>query len=811
MTEFWRRFLGIEDLVVPEGAHTRLELGGLPSSTWALGAVVLITILLGVVFWIYRREGEAPAWKRMSLAVVRCLVILTLALVLLEPNLVFDVERTLEATTVVLVDDSQSMSIRDRYDVEEAVGLQAATGIQAGGDRVPRSRVITGILRNEELRILDRLAEKNRLRIYSFSEVIAPIEWEASPPADTEAAGKSRGELPSEEFAPPRGLVTNLARGVRRALEDLGGRTASAVLILTDGKLNEGEPIPDIAGTLQNRGIPAHVIGIGNPLPPKNIRVDAILASERVFAKDPVIFEVHVSSQGLEGQRVIGELTRVEEGQDTEEVLESVEIELTGGEQSLRFRSIPDRAGRFRYSFRIPTEEGEVIEEDNNRSMRIVVVDDVIKILFIAGGPSFEYRFLKNLLVRDPTVQVSAWLQSADVDWLQEGNARIHRLPIKEEEFRAYDVIVMIDPDPLEIDVTWVRFLRAFVSDHGGGLLFIAGEKNTLNLLRSSAGEDWKPLLPVRPDLVAAERAGGFGKTYPDPWPIHVTPEGLDHAVGMLDKDRGKAEAIWRSLPGIYWHFPIAKGGPAATVLARHSDPRERGNDGLRPVLASQRYGAGRVVFSATDELWRWRSVAEEVYNRFWMQSIRYLVGGRLLGGKRRVTVLLDSDSYPLGKPIVVPAKILDRNYAPLESPEVAATLRGPSGDERPFPLHLQKGRPGNYSGIVIPSVPGVYEIRIGEGTGEVAVETITVELPNLEFQEPRMAERELRELAESTGGRYYTLSEVGEIPDAIPDRRETVLVSSAPTALWDSPAILAVLAGLLILEWFFRKRNQMA
>lgn len=800
MSEFWRKFFGVEDLVIPEGARSRLEMGGLPSSAWALPEILLLLVLLGVVFWVYRREGDAAPWKKVSLGILRSLVVLGITFVLLEPNLVFDVERTLEATTIVLVDDSQSMSIRDRYDGEAADRLKAAAGSRTDPEGMSRSRLVTEILRNPELDLVGRLASRNRLRVYSFSEGLSPIAVEAPLSPDE-----------GEEIAPPRGQVTNLSRGIRQALEKLGGRTAAGLVILSDGKVNEGELVSVITKTLRARGVPAHVVGIGNPAPPKNIRIDALLANERVFAKDPVAFEIHISSQGLEGERVVGELSQAEEGKDEVALVETVEIDLAGGEQSIALNSRPERAGRFRYSFRIEPVEGEVIQEDNLRTIRITVVDDLIQVLLVAGGPTFEYRFLKNLLLRDPTVRLSTWLQSADVDWLQEGNARIHRLPIKEEEFRAYDVILLFDPDPLELDASWARSLRGFVSDHGGGCLYVAGEKNTLNLMRSTTSTELLPLLPVEPDFVAAERSGGFGQTWPEAWPIHVTPEGLDHAVGMLGKERRESEVIWRTLPGIYWHFPTKGVKPGATVLARHSDPRERARNGLRPIIASQFFGAGRVVFAATDEFWRWRAVAEEVYNRFWMQNIRFLVGGRLLGGKRRVSILLDRESFPLGKPVEVTAKLLDRNFIPLETGEVTGHLRDSAGEDRSFSLQPVAGKAGLYRGVVIPASPGAYELRVGEELGEAASETITVELPNLEFQDPRMDEGFLREVAESTGGRYYDLGELHELPDAIPDRRETVLVSSAPTALWDSPAVLALLAGLLIVEWFFRKRNLMA
>ena len=817
MSDFWRWILGLKDLTVPEGGSARLELAGLPQSVAALGSLALLLGALGAVFWIYRREGDLPMWKKMSLAAVRCLVVLTIAGVLVEPNLVYDLEKSVEATTILLVDDSQSMTIRDRYQAAEGDLVKGLTGDEEIGEGIARSSVASAILRNARLDIPARLAGKNRLRAYAFSDRLTPIEMDGlrpsgSPPPDGgDAPPDAPGADADVDVAPPRGQSTNLSRGLREALGLAGGQTIAGVVIISDGRVNEGEPLSIVSKTLLARGAPAHVVGVGDPRPPKNIQVESLLAPERVFAKDPVVFEIRVGSAGLDGATVVGELSAAEEGGEGPVVLETVELELTGGEQSLTLQARPEKPGRFLYSFRIEPQEGEIIPEDNARSIPITVVDDLIHVLLVSGGPSHEYRFLKNLLLRDPTVELSAWLQSADVDFLQEGNKRIDRLPGKGEEFRQYDVIILLDPNPVEVDNAWVRELGSFVNDHGGGLFFMAGPKHTLRLLRDPKSRDLTDLLPVEIDTATAERGAGVGKVWSESWPLGVTAQGLEHPVGRLGGDPRTSEAIWKALPGIHWHLPVDDVKPGGTVLLRHTDPRERTNDGLRPILAVQYVGAGRVVFSATDEFHAWRGVAEEVYNRFWMQNIRYLVGGRLLGGKRRVTILLDKEEFSLGEPIELTVRLLDRNYVPVETEEVAGQLRPQSGLETEFVLRPIPNRKGEYGGTVIPRAAGTYELRVGDEMGETGTATVQVELPNLEFEDPRMDEALLRELAETTGGRFYALDEIPTLPDDIPDRRETVIISSAPVALWDAPLVLALLAGLLIVEWFVRKRSQLA
>ena len=51
----------------------------------------------------------------------------------------------------------------------------------------------------------------------------------------------------------------------------------------------------------------------------------------------------------------------------------------------------------------------------------------------------------------------------------------------------------------------------------------------------------------------------------------------------------------------MYWHFPVTRAKPGATVLARHGDPRMRNEHGQHVLLATQLVGPGRTFFVAFD------------------------------------------------------------------------------------------------------------------------------------------------------------------------------------------------------------------
>ena len=80
--------------------------------------LLLFMVLAGLVFLTirsYRREGDAKASIKVTLAALRTAVILLVVAVLFRPAIVLRIVKTLHNTVLVLADNSQSMAFSDRY------------------------------------------------------------------------------------------------------------------------------------------------------------------------------------------------------------------------------------------------------------------------------------------------------------------------------------------------------------------------------------------------------------------------------------------------------------------------------------------------------------------------------------------------------------------------------------------------------------------------------------------------------------------------------------------------------------------------
>jgi hypothetical protein len=434
------------------------------------------------------------------------------------------------------------------------------------------------------------------------------------------------------------------------------------------------------------------------------------------------------------------------------------------------------------------------------------------RVLLIAGNGSKEYRYLKNHLTRDPTLSVSVWLQSADALFNQEGDAPLAKLPKTEQELFGYDVILLLDPDPREFDAAWAKLLARFVGDHGGGLAFIASNKFTTDFLMARELQPISDLMPVQIEREQLSVAEALSRVNQQDWPWLITAAGLENPIFQLDAEPERNRRVWAAMPGFYWAQPVRALKPGAIALVAHSDPRRQTRQGPQPVVATQFYGPGRVLFVATDSTWRWRYVGARAFDQFWSQTVRYLTQGRLLGGLKRLVLTTDRDEYSLGQRITVRAKVLDASYKPAVVERFEVRVKVGSAGERLLRLDPTASAAGEFEGSLLADQLGLYEASATlPGTRDVGtVKSVRVTLPRLEFANTRMNEPLLRQIASATGGEFLTLDKIGELPARIP-KREQVLVNEQTADLWDTPLALCLFCGLLFTEWAVRKWKNLA
>jgi uncharacterized membrane protein len=435
---------------------------------------------------------------------------------------------------------------------------------------------------------------------------------------------------------------------------------------------------------------------------------------------------------------------------------------------------------------------------NNSAEFSVAVNQDPIRVLLVDSTPRWESRYLAAMFERDRRVDLTRRYHSIILD-----NRALSLLPKTQEEWDSYDMVCLGDLDANELPPEQQKWLASFVARRGGFLVCLAGPRG---LPRAFALGTLANVLPVRVSLQAAHN--------PEPVTVALTSEGASHSIMQVLNDPGYNQRLWPLLPPLQWiaDFTIAK--PGATVLLTAQNPART------PVVAVQRYGAGRVFWMGTEESWRWRDrLGERVHQTLWLQVMRWGLAGRLRGKDPRLQVGLDRYLITSSESAELKARVsLPGNNPVTEPPGVKLERLGERGEVVPdsvktFAMLPVTEGPGVWQLPLTDLSEGLWRLTVThpqvDGGGLTEVRELTVRDQNgVEGLDLSADFANLNRLAGAGGGRAVTM-------DRAEDLAKEMAAGLKPRArehrqtlrLWSSYISLIIVGGLLCAEWISRKR----
>jgi hypothetical protein len=794
--------------------------------TVCLGALALL-LIFGVRIYL-RDTPELNRFWRYSLLLLRLSVLVGLIVIALNPQ-----ERTQKlayrpSQVAVLVDRSLSMKFPESQpDPEDPAG-----GAAPSGDARSRSDAVAELLGQSGL--LEELRRNHSVSVYSFDSSLNgphvvlrsqdPRAMVKGATAQTEApaGGTSDGEQKPDwvQIADPIGLETRLGESLLELIRSTSGNSLSGIVVITDGASNSGIDAGKAIEAARELKARVVTVGVGSTRQPVNIQIASIQAPSDVHVGDAFEISAFVQAQGLSGQNAVVELLgRPEDSEADAGSLGTTEIVLADDGIPVRvsFEQLENVAGAWEYFVRVRPDQKivELSEGDNERRKSITVVDRKTRVLVIAGGPMRDYRFVRNMLYRHSAIQTDVWLQTADAAGAvsQEANKVLTSFPESKEALFDYDVIVGFDPDWGRLNPEQIDLVREWVFAQAGGLVVIAGDVYSSSVASDAKLAKIRELYPVVLNRFAGD--GGGSRNQTQSWPFEFTREGREAGFLQVTEEQVSSAEVWKEFQGVYSAYPTSGAKAGATVYAYFSDPRTQTASGLPVLLASQYYGAGRVIYLGSPEMWRMRAIDEVYYDRFWTKSIREAGQARLKRGNNRGTLLLERNQFVLGQTVRVRAQLTDPQFDPLVAESILAEVFDPNGRPMIPPVRMQRdtSRAGQFVGSFRVSSPGVWRIDIPiPQAGDELSEKIDVVLPNLETDNARQNAQLLRLIAEDTGGAYFPLAEAAaEVPQRLPNRGEEFQIDQQLKTLWDREWLMWLLIGLLSVEWLTRKLLKLA
>jgi len=552
---------------------------------WQIAGVLLVVLASGLVLWSYR-----GARRRWPLSLLRLLAALLVLGFLFEPALQLRVVRKIRNRLAIVIDRSESMQLhaedgRSRYD-----------------------HVLARL--TEDRSSLDALAESHVVELFDLE---GPL-----------------GE--SNLGTPPDGERTDLLTALERARNAGAGRPLAGIVLLSDGADNvqlEGTTPGTLAAPARERlnrlGAPVNTVNVADAESFRDLAIVDVHTDEFAFVHNTIEIDVDLESTGLGAATVPVTLRR--EGA----VVATQEAVTRAGERIvIRFETKPDQIGSFVYSVSVPAMSGEAITSNNERAFVLQIIRDKIRVLQVAGRPSWDERFLRQHLKENPNVDLISFfiLRSPTDDPIaDENDLSLIPFPVDElftSELASFDVVIFqnFDYRPYQM-ARYLPNIRNAVRDRGLGFVMTGGDQSFAG--GGYAGTALEDIVPVRMDTGTVVD----GRVAPE-----LTEAGRLHPITDLSRGTGSNERLWRRLPE--WTSVDCTGGPVpgAAVLVTTDGVRCPGGQ-RSPLVVVMDAGDGRSMAIATESMWRWRfafhrnsGAAERAYHRFWSNALHAPLAG---------------------------------------------------------------------------------------------------------------------------------------------------------------------------------------
>ncbi len=735
-----------------------------PVALWGLGVAVLV----GAVLACLGVAREPLAARKWALWVLRVLAAACAVFFLLEPGLRKVQVARVKNRVAVLVDRSASMT------------FPVAAGKQSRSQAVAESLAALAPQ-------MDAMKDQFAFEVVGFDPELSPIS------------------VKTVETEPARGNKTDLLSTLRslKASEGTSARKLSGVVLLSDGADN-GELAQGLNGrakqVLEGFGVPVSTVAVGQG-GLKDLAIENIKVDDFAFVRNSITAEVEVRARGFSGQATQAVLRR--EGR----IVASAPIRFASDDdvQVAKFTFAPDQTGRFVYTVSAPVFPDEAVTENNTRAFTLKVIRDRVRVLLVAGRPSWDERFLREFLKQDANVElISFYILRNSPDDPMVGNDELSLIPFPRDEIfsekvHTFDLLVILNFNNDDLSISLSQYedsIKKYLLN-GGALASVGGDRS----FGDARFTTFADVLPVS-TAGASELA---------PFKVRLTPEGARHPITALGTGSVSTEAAWEALPPIPGMNSV-RARPGATVLLDNPFSVVDGKNA--PLLSIWDYGRGRVMALNSDGSWAWAFTSHvggaqsRVYERLWGNAVRWLVRDPELTA---MSVTADSPTVEPGKPVGISAIARSSDFQPVAQAQVTIELIS-ADDGRIVAQQTVPAGPDGAAHVEFPSPPaGPYKIvgRAAQGEkvlGEMS-DAIAVRASGKELSDARVNAALLEDIAKATGGAFFEgpSFSLSDVPFKEPPLVEVGRSRDQP--LWDRWYWLTLMVLIMGAEWALRRR----
>ncbi len=594
--------------------------------------------------------------------------------------------------------------------------------------------------------------------------------------------------------------------GTSGSVGDAPVQKQTAVVLLTDGQHNSGPSPVQTAKILGGQGVKYFCVSFGSANQAEDLAVVGVEYPELVFKSDQVRGAVILRDSMTESVPFVVQIRNGDDVLWQKELVSQnrperrVEFEFAINElvdqlddsldSSVVRHSIPLNL----QAVIVPLAE-EAETNNNQRSFRLAAIKQSYKLLILDGRSRWETRYLRNVFERDEQWDVTTVIAGpgTDAQTLPRGD-QTDQFPTSREALFEFDLIILGEISPKLFQSHEFDWLKEFVEIRGGGMVLIDGQRGKLReLLETSLGS----LVPVewKPDATSLT-----------PQSLELTERGAAESSLRLAVDDFQNRKFWTELPPPHTLVPVTA-LPGAEVLVE----AKVGTD-TEAAIVTRNYGAGRVLYFAFDETWRWRYKSADLWHqRIWNQLATYVMPRPYAVSDEFVSIDTGPVSYDFGESVDVRIRLRGVDGKPAVGSTADALFWKNGKIEATVALEADPDIPGIYRGRSQSLSTGEYSVSIrASGMSDSALkarsELIVEGLESGEMTATNANEELLSQMSAASAGVMLREEDVGRLPELLrPFSHGRILESE--TLIWQSYWWFAAMILLLTIEWVLRKR----
>ncbi|HEY7534589.1 MAG TPA: glutamine amidotransferase [Thermodesulfobacteriota bacterium] len=728
---------------------------------------ILISLLFLIVFYSsIRVTRRLRSLKQRGLLVsLRALSFLLIVFIFLNPALRIETYQEEKKRIAFLIDYSWSMNL------------------PAFREGVSRIQTVRDFFKNHK-DFFGELEKNFLINYYVFDKSLKPAS------------------LSFINISEPNGVRTEIGEAINELEKNYNPGELDSVILLSDGANNGLILTKPSDEFLKNISFQINTVSAGLDNNPRDIWIDNVKASEVAFVRHPLSVDVAIKSIGFKAFSL--PVTLKEE----DKIVSTQEISINPDTNNkVEFTLSPTSLGKKIYTVSIPVIAGETTKENNQKSFAVDVVIDKIRVLHVAGSPSWDVRFLRRALKRNPNVDLVSFFilrEASDMVFASQDELSLIPFPVDElfgNELGSFDAIILQNFDfrPYGIYSYHLERLKEYVIDEGGSFLMIGGD-NSFNS-GSYGGTPISEILPVELSPIPPRIDETFST---ERFHAKLTPIGIHHPVMRVTSNGKENEENWKQMPELDGFNKVEGLKPNALPLI--TTPQGE------PILVLSQVKSGRVASFLSDSLWEWNFVragkgtGTPYYETLWNRMLLWLVNDPEL---KDIRVRTEKTYYDPGEKAKL--DIWKFAYGNKEE-EVKAYVIYPDGIQKE--LNLENASLDRFTAEIETDKYGVYKVKVETKTDDSNLLTdsgsdetaFLIEPPMNEINSPNIDNNLLKKLSEKTSGRFIT---VDENPQELKiDFSPKKIISGYRTEqMWDKAWFLISILALLSSEWILGRK----